>query len=61
MDGFVDVYVKATGAKQRVPAHFIGHPVLGRPFSKTPRQQAADTKAAKATPTEAPAAGDQKE
>lgn len=75
MDGFVDVYVRATGAKQRVPAAWLTHPVLGRPFSRTPRQRAADkpatkatpagapatTKATKATTEKAPAAGDQKE
>ncbi|WKN47149.1 hypothetical protein [Nocardioides sp. Arc9.136] len=38
MDGFVTAYSETTGLKQRVPAHFIGHPVLGRGLRKTPRQ-----------------------
>ena len=59
-DGFVDAYSKKTGKKVRVPAHFIGHPVLGKPFNKTPRQKAADAQAEdSATTTKAPAAGTQ--
>lgn len=57
----IDAYDKRTGRKlpQRVPEHFIGHPVLGEHLSKTPRQKAADTrKAAPAATPKAPAAGD---
>lgn len=58
-DGFVDAYVRATGAKQRIPAEWLTHPVLGPPFAKTPRQKAAEPTATTAT-TKAPAAGDEK-
>lgn len=44
-DGFVDVYSKATGKKHKVPAHFMEHPTLSRPFRKTPKQTAAETAA----------------
>ncbi len=61
-DGFVDAYSKRTGKKVRIPAHFLGHPVLGKPFNKTPRQKAADTEAEQsAARTKAPASGDEKE
>jgi hypothetical protein len=61
-DGFVDAYSKRTGKKVRVPGHFIGHPVLGKGFNKTPRQKAADSQAEdSATTTKAPASGDKKE
>ena len=70
MGEFIDVYVKRTGKKQRVPAHWMKHPTLSKPFSKTPRSKASD-KAPLATPvtddapaspenpstTETPAAG----
>lgn len=42
---FVDVYAKDTGEKHRVPAHFMTHPTLSKPFRKTPKQSAADTRA----------------
>lgn len=40
----VDAYDTRTGEnlQHRVPAHFIGHPVLGEHLSKTTRQKAAD-------------------
>lgn len=41
-DGFVDVYDVNTGIKQRVPAHFLDDPVLGRNIKKTPSQRALD-------------------
>jgi hypothetical protein len=33
---FVLVYSKTTGRKQTVPEHWLGHPVLGQDFRKTP-------------------------
>lgn len=72
MAEFVDVYASATGKKHRVPAHFMDNPVLSKPFRKTPKASAAETRAAgSATPatdvvtaasanpstTETPAAG----
>ncbi|GAW54745.1 hypothetical protein [Nocardioides sp. PD653] len=44
-DGFVDVYSTATGKKHRVPAHFMTNPRLSRPFRKTPKATAAETRA----------------
>lgn len=41
-DGFVDVYDKNTGIKQRVPEHFMDNPVLSKPFRKTPLAEARD-------------------
>lgn len=58
----IDAYRKDTGDKVRIPGHWIGHPTLGAPFAKTPRQKAVETKAAAAAPTtKAPSAGDKKE
>lgn len=54
----IDAYRKDTGAKVRIPAHWIDHPTFGVSFSKTPRQKARDRKAAEAATPEAPAAGD---
>lgn len=42
MAEFVDVYAKATGQKHRVPAHWMTHPTLSKPFRKTPKQRATD-------------------
>jgi hypothetical protein len=63
---FIDVYSKATGRKHRVPEHYMDHPVLSKPFRKTPKTR--DTETTSATPetdvvtatptTETPAAGD---
>lgn len=39
---FVDVYVAATGAKQRVPREWLDDPKLGPPFRKTPSQRELD-------------------
>lgn len=36
MTTFVDVIVDATGARQQVPADFIGHPVLGKGITLAP-------------------------
>lgn len=66
MTEFIDVYSRATGEKHRVPAHFMTHPTLSKPFRKTPKQRASETETATpvtdvvtATPatTETPAAG----
>ena len=52
MGEFIDVYARATGKKHRVPAHFMDQPRLAAPFRKTPKQNAADTRAlGSATPT----------
>lgn len=42
MSEFVTVYAKSTGKKQRIPAHWIDHPVLGKDFALTPSQKAKD-------------------
>lgn len=69
--GFVNVYHRETGDKYRVPAHWMTHPTLSKPFRKTPKQRASDAEsatpstdvvtAASANPTtrttETPAAG----
>lgn len=36
MSKFVTAVVIATGVKQRIPAHWLGHPVLGKPFRVAP-------------------------
>lgn len=71
-DGFISVYSKATGDKQRVPEHWLDVPSIAKQFNKTPRQrnrdradeqttnQASDTQATTAN-TETPATGDTKE
>ncbi len=41
-DNFTEVYDKTSGAKQRVPAEWLDHPVLGRNIAKTPTQRALD-------------------
>ena len=59
---FVAAYDKRTGVKHSVPEHWLDHPVLGRPFEKTPRQRAAEKKASPAdTTTKTPASPDKKE
>ncbi|MBA2952111.1 hypothetical protein GON03_19030 [Nocardioides sp. MAH-18] len=42
MSDFVEVVDTRTDLKQRVPAHWIGDPVLGRFIEKTPSQRALD-------------------
>lgn len=42
LSDFVDAYSITTGAKQRIPRHWIGDPVLGRDFRKTPSQRELD-------------------
>ena len=39
MPEFVDAVVKATGRKQRIPAHWLDHPTLGAPFRLTARER----------------------
>ncbi|WP_248582601.1 hypothetical protein [Nocardioides sp. InS609-2] len=51
-DGFVEVYDTITGLKQRVPAHFVDDPILGRNIQKTPSQRALEGQLGQA-PTEA--------
>ncbi|MCL8026312.1 hypothetical protein [Nocardioides bruguierae] len=61
---FIWVYRKDNGEKQRVPAHWMDHRVLSRPFRKTPKTRAAEQQpesTTSSTPTstdDAPAAGD---
>ena len=42
MSEFVNAYAKSTGKKQRIPKHWLGHPVLGRDFQLTPSARAAE-------------------
>ena len=60
---FVAAYSKKTGLQQIVPEHWLGHEVLGAPFTRTPRQKAADkAKApAKVDTPKTPASGDKEE
>lgn len=37
---FVDAYNVETGAKQRIPAHWLTHPVFGVTFAPTPSSKA---------------------
>lgn len=41
MSKFVDAYSKSTGLKQRIPARWVGHPVLGKDFDLTPSARAS--------------------
>lgn len=52
----IAAYRKDNGTKVHIPEHWLDHPVLGKPFSKTPRQKAED-QAAEAAPS-TPATGD---
>ena len=66
MAQLVHAYDTRTGQKlaHQVPASWIGHPVLGRHISRTPRQKAADTKKAapdKGTAAKAPLGGEKEE
>lgn len=46
---FVDAYNVETGAKQRIPAHWLTHPVFGVTFAPTPSSKArAPTPSSKA-------------
>lgn len=39
---FTEAYSLTTGVKQRIPAHWLEDPVLGRDFRKTPTQRELD-------------------
>jgi len=41
MSKFVEVVASATGQKQRIPEHWVNHPVLGAPFKSKPSARAA--------------------
>ena len=54
MSKFVEVVASATGRKQRVPEHWIDHPVLGAPFKPKPSARATRSAGTEAkAPTEA--------
>lgn len=42
----IKVYRKDTGELTWVPEHFMDHPVLSKPFRKTPTQKARDAERA---------------
>ena len=42
----VTAYRKKTGEKVRVPAHWLDHKVLGKPFTKNPPKSASAPAAA---------------
>jgi hypothetical protein len=44
------VYRKDTGEIVHVPEHFMDHPVLSKPFRKTPKQRARDEAQQTSTP-----------
>lgn len=52
----IDAYRKDNGKKVRIPAHYLEHPVLGKPFAKTPSQRARDQRPRPATSAPLPAA-----
>lgn len=65
MPEFIEAVAKSTGRKQRIPAAWMDHPVLGEGFRQTPRNTARTApaekrtaKARKAAQPKAPAAGD---
>lgn len=70
MSKFIEAVAKVTGRKQRIPAAWLDHPVLGEGFRETPRntaRKATPSKPAKkatakkaATPSTATAAGTHK-
>lgn len=57
---FIEAVVRATGRKQRIPAAWLDHEVLGEPFRETSRARDARKATTKevATPPAAPADGD---
>ena len=63
MTKFVNAVVKATKQKQVIPAAWLDHPVLGKPFEKPPRHKAAGKKMASPADTthNTPASPDKKE
>lgn len=42
IDGLVEVFSSSSGRRQRVPAHWVGDPVLGKDFVPTPAQRQLD-------------------
>lgn len=46
----IKVYRKDTGAIVRVPEHWMDHPVLSKPFRKTPTQKAREEAQQTSTP-----------
>ena len=62
MPKFVTAVVKATRRKQRIPAHWLEHPVLSELFTKTPSQRKSEEALAKqASADETPATGDKED
>lgn len=60
--GFVTA-VNSRGDKQRIPAHYLDHPVLGKGFKLPPKAQRSTVDAAQAASENAepePATGDAK-
>ena len=55
----VVAYEKKSGEKRMVPERWLGHPVLGRDFRKTPPPEGG-SKAAPAAPVKAPVSGEPK-
>lgn len=47
MSAFIEAYAVKTGAKQRIPADWLDHPVLGEQFRKTPSSRAKAAEDAK--------------
>jgi hypothetical protein len=54
---FIEVYAKETGEKHSVPAEWVDHPVLFKPFRKTPLTRKGEESEA----TNQPAIGTNKE
>jgi hypothetical protein len=57
-DGTFVEAVNQNGEKQTVPAEWLEHPVLGKPFSKTPRQRADEKTRGTTSSDKTPANGD---
>jgi hypothetical protein len=55
MPKFVEAVAKSTGRKQRIPAAWLDHSVLGDDFRETPRNTARKAAKTAATPPSAPA------
>lgn len=51
---FVPAYRIDTGEKVRIPAHWLDHPVLGKPFRLTPKASATRAVAAPDAPAPEP-------
>lgn len=56
---FVTAYRRRDGRRVTVPAHWLDHPKLGKPYQKTaPRRPAGESKTTAPVVETAPAAGD---